>query len=30
MDFNKRNYLRSYGDFRDEAVALAVSMTYKF
>jgi iron complex outermembrane receptor protein len=29
-DFNKRNYLRSYGDFRDQAVAVAVSVTYKF
>jgi iron complex outermembrane receptor protein len=29
-DFNKRNYLRSYGDFRSHAPAVAVAMIYKF
>ena len=29
-DLNKRNYLDSCGDFRDNAPAVAVSVTYKF
>ncbi|MDD5327387.1 MAG: TonB-dependent receptor [Phycisphaerae bacterium] len=29
-DFNKRNYLNSYGDYRSYAPALGVSLTYKF
>ena len=29
-DFNKRNYYASTGDYRDEAVAVGVSVTYKF
>jgi iron complex outermembrane receptor protein len=29
-DFNKRNYMDSSGDYRDEAVAVGVSVTYKF
>ena len=29
-DFNKRNYLDSYGDYRCEAVAMGVSLEYKF
>ena len=29
-DFNKRNYINSTGDYRDEAVAVGVSVAYKF
>ena len=29
-DFNKRNYLDSYGDYRCEAAAIGVSLEYKF
>ena len=29
-DFNKRNYLDSNGDYRCEAPAIGISVTYKF